>query len=105
MQESLSAVIFKVNDVWHGQCVEHDIAARAKTPQDIWYELERAIVAHLKIAKDNRIPGGLRAIPPAPDFFRAMFARGLRLQQPEEHRFTTSGFHPVTDLRLSETPV
>lgn len=100
----LSAVIFKAGDVWHGQCLEHDIAARAKTPQDILHELERAIVAHVAIANENGL-GALKSIPSAPDVYRTMFNRGLKVEPPEMHTFVIEGrrLQPVADLRLSET--
>jgi hypothetical protein len=41
----LDAVIFKRGDWWIGQCLQHDIGAEARTPKQIVYELERAIVA------------------------------------------------------------
>jgi hypothetical protein len=93
---TINAVIYKVGDTWHAQCLEHDIAARAKTPQDLSYALQRAIAAHQVIAGDD-----LAAVPPAPAFFRQMFERGLKLEHPEHlPQRKRSAF---AEVRLSET--
>src|SRR5437764_873018 len=103
MDIRLCAVIYKRGDTWYGQCLEHDIAARAKTPQSLPFELERAIVAHLKIADENHLHG-LAAIPEAPQVYREMFDRGLKVERPEQHTLQVAGlrFQSVTELRLSE---
>jgi hypothetical protein len=102
---TLRAVIFKDGEVWVGQCLEYDITAQAKTPQELPLELERSIVAHFMIAGTE----GLRPfehVRRAPERFWGMFERGMEIKlEPEHHAFQIKGLSeplPVPELRLSD---
>jgi hypothetical protein len=96
-------VMFKSGDSWVAQCLEHDIAAQAKTPQDVPYQLERAIVGHLAIAK-HQVLVPFENVPKAPERYWKMFKSGLKVEAPKTHRFKVKGFpRPVRpEFRLSE---
>lgn len=102
---NLHAVVFKSGDLWVGQCLEYDIAGQAKTPQDVSYQLERSIVAHVVIAGTEGM-APFENVPPAPDRYWKMYERGMELKRPTEHRtFSIEGFPealPVPELRLSD---
>jgi hypothetical protein len=101
---TLRAVIFKSGNLWFGQCLEHDIAAQAKTPQELPYQLERAIVGHMVIAVDNGL-AAFKNVPPAPDRYWKMFARGLDLKPLKDQKFRVQGLSatpPQPELRLSD---
>lgn len=100
---TLRAVMFKSGNLWVGQCLEHDIAAQAKEPKDLAYQLERAIVGHIVIAQDNGIEP-FKTVAPAPERYWKMFERGLKVEVPEDHVFTVGGVSPVPmrEIRLSE---
>ena len=102
---SLRAVIFKSGEWWVGQVLEHDIAAQAKTPKDVSYQLERAIVGHIVIAEENGFEP-FRTVPSAPQRYWKMFEEGLTIVTPEAHEFTVHGRPrppaPMPELRVSE---
>ncbi len=101
----LRAVVFKSGDLWVGQCLEYDIAVQAKTPQEVPYELERAIVANVVIAGTEGLKPFVN-IKPAPDRYFRMWERGMELKRrPEHHVFEIEGLLeplPVPELRLSD---
>ncbi len=104
-QVAFHAVIFKSGDLWVGQCLEYDIVAQAKTPQEIPYQLERSIVAHVVIAGTEGLKP-FENVKPAPDRYWKMFERGMELKRrPEHHLFAVEGLLeplPVPELRLSD---
>lgn len=63
-------------EFWVGQCLEHDIAAQAKTLNDLPYQLEHAIVGPVVIAIEHKIEP-LENVPPAPARFERMFEKGI----------------------------
>lgn len=86
--------MFKSGDLWVGQCLEYDIAAQAKTLKELSYQLERALVGHLMIARDNGMEG-FQNVPKAPARYWQMFEDGLKVETPQTHRFQVTGLPPV----------
>lgn len=84
----IKAVIFKEGDWWVAQCLEHDIAAQAKTPKDLAYEIQRTLIGHLIISKQEGITP-FQNIPKAPDRYWNLFANSLHLS-PENFNFKLS---------------
>ena len=84
----IRAVIFKDGDWWVGQCLEHDIAAQAKTPKDLAYEIQRSIVGHLVVSKqEGLVP--FKKLPKAPNKYWKLFNNSLQLS-PENFNFKLS---------------
>jgi hypothetical protein len=102
---ALRAVIFKSGDWWIGQCLEHDIGAQAKALKQIADELERAIVAHIVVAVENKLEP-FKSIPPAPRRYWKMFDEGLKLEmRPEPREIVVRGrkhHAPTPEVHLSE---
>jgi hypothetical protein len=100
---TLRAVMFKSGDFWVGQCLEHDIAAQAKTVTDLPYQLERAIIGYVVVALDNKMEP-LENVPPAPARFERMFQNGVKIEPAAAHHFTLSGVPQpeIPDMRLAD---
>lgn len=68
----IRAVLFQEEDWWVAQCLDYDIAAQARTRDDLLYELERVLVGHLVISAEK----GLRPferLPRAPRRYWVMY--------------------------------
>lgn len=84
----IKAVVFKDGDWWIAQCLEHDIAAQAKTPKDLAYEIQRALIGHFIVSKqEGLIP--FENLPKAPEKYWQLFANSLQLS-PKNFNFKTS---------------
>lgn len=71
----IHAVAFPHGDHWVAQCLEHDIATQASTPDELLYELERILVAHLLVADEEELADPFVEIPKAPKRFWEMYGR------------------------------
>jgi hypothetical protein len=70
----LRAVAFQSGSNWVAQCLEYDIATQAETLDDLPYELERILVAHILVGrKEGLLP--FAEIPKAPRRFWEMYKR------------------------------
>lgn len=97
---TLRAVLFKEEDWWVGQFLEHDIAAQAKTLKDLIYELQRTLVGHLMISKREGLQP-FAHLQKAPERYFEMFKQGV-LVQPDRAAFDTPAdlSIPTPELRL-----
>ena len=64
-QVSVRVVVFQEGDWVCAQCLEHDIAAQAKTLDACLYELDRLIIGHVAISLENGLDP-LHDLKPAP---------------------------------------
>jgi len=48
----LSVLFMEGDGVWSAQCLEYDIAAQAKTLNDLFYEMERVLVSQLALDEE-----------------------------------------------------
>lgn len=82
----ISAVLFEEGDWWSAQCLEYDIAAQAKTLNDLLYELQRVLVSHICIAEElGRKP--FEGLEPAPQKFWNLFQRSHARIEMEDSPF------------------
>ena len=70
----LHAVVFQHGAHWVAQCLEYDIATQAATPDELLYELERIVAAHLLVADKEEVEP-FADIPKAPKRFWEMYRR------------------------------
>lgn len=101
---ALRAVIFKSDKWWVGQCLEHDIGAEATTLKQLRYELERAIVAHIVVALENKLEP-FKSIAPAPPRYWKMFSEGWPMKSPKPIEFMVKGRRhkaPAPKVAVSE---
>lgn len=70
-RDTIHAVAFQHGDHWVAQCLDYDIATQAGSLNDLVYEVERIIVAHLLLAKKDEDP--FADIPKAPQRFWEMY--------------------------------
>ncbi len=80
---TLSVLLLQEGEWWSAQCLEYDIAAKAKTLPELRDELQRVLLLHVVLAlEDGREPfGGIR---PAPKKYWDMFAAAkLRVEGDE----------------------
>lgn len=78
-------VIFKEGDWWVAQCLEFDIATQAKTLKDLAYELQRVLVGHMVVCKQEGI-APFEYLPKAPEKYWKMFGEGLELSAPQNFK-------------------
>ena len=53
---TLSVVVFKREQWWVAQCLQHDIGAQSlSNVDDVIYELQRSIVGHIAICKQHNL--------------------------------------------------
>jgi predicted RNase H-like HicB family nuclease len=57
---------------WSAQCLEHDIAAQAKSLSDVCHELEQTIIAHIAVHEAEGITP-FDCLDPAPQEYWEMF--------------------------------
>jgi hypothetical protein len=78
-KEPLTLIVCQQAENWVAQCVEYDIAAQAKTLDDVIYEFQR--VLEVQIAMDRELGlEPLSDVPPAPEEFRKMVRASYRLE-------------------------
>jgi hypothetical protein len=102
----LTVLVCGRDGAWSAQCIEFDIAAQAKTLDDVLYEFERTLHTQLLLDQEHgREPLG--DIPPAPEEFRILAlsapridARLPRFQSPKEKSKRALQVRPQADLRL-----
>src|SRR5262245_6823083 len=59
---------------WSAQVLEHDIATQADTLEDLFYEVERILFAHIALAAaDGHAP--FKGMPPAPKKYWDIYAK------------------------------
>jgi len=70
----MHAVAFEHHGRWVAYCLEHDIATQAKTLDDLLYEFERILAAHI-LGAEGAEP--FVDIPPAPKSFWEIYNRAV----------------------------
>lgn len=66
----IRAVIFRENDVWVAQCLEHDLGTQANTIEMLHQRLDTTLIATLR---ENG--GSFTTIPETPAYFGSMWQR------------------------------
>lgn len=79
-------VIFREGDWWVAQCLDYDLAAQAKTLKDLAYEIQRVLVGHMVICKQEGITP-FEHLPKAPEKYWELFSEGLELSPPKNLDF------------------
>lgn len=70
----IRAVLFQEVGWWVAQCLEHDIAAQARTKEALLQELERLLIGYILVGrKKGRLP--FEGMPPAPRRYWEMYER------------------------------
>lgn len=70
--KKLRVLLFKEDGWWVAQCLEHDIAAQAKTLAAVEFEIQRLIVLQL-FASAHEGARPIAEIPPAPERFHRLY--------------------------------
>ncbi|MBX3703329.1 MAG: hypothetical protein KF822_06105 [Steroidobacteraceae bacterium] len=68
----ISVVVFRRGKWWIAQCLQHDIGAQARSPNDAVYELQRSVVGHLIIC-DRHGKQPFAELPAAPQAYWKKF--------------------------------
>ncbi|MBI3991625.1 MAG: hypothetical protein HY342_00010 [Candidatus Lambdaproteobacteria bacterium] len=72
MTYQLSILFIENDGGWSAQCLEHDVAAQAKTLDQLYYEVERVLVAQIALAEElSHEP--FRGLGPAPQKYWDIF--------------------------------
>jgi hypothetical protein len=81
-QLRLTVVIFREEDTWVAQVLEHDMAAHGKTPYAALAAVQLVIQAHVNFdTRNQRVP--LARLKRAPDVYWNAFKRAEPLQKPD----------------------
>lgn len=75
----LSVLLLKENNTWVAQCLEHDIAAQAKTIKDVKTAFEKTVTGQCFLDL-QRGSDPLASIGPAPGFYRPLFDSAEKLE-------------------------
>lgn len=77
---SVNAIVFQEGDWWCVQCLEYDIAAQAKSLEDIHYELVKMLAGHISVSLSlGREPfAGLGTAPE--EYWRMYREAGLSIE-------------------------
>lgn len=100
-QISVNAVIFKDDaGLWVAHCVDYDIVATAKTPEDVVKSFIRSVAANvcINIELGN---SGLENIPAAPQRIRNLYEAGTMSILSKEP-LPSNSFVRVDNMRLVE---
>ena len=103
LHEQLTILVCPQGNNWVAQCVEYDIAAQAKTVDDVMYEFQRTLQVQLAMDLElGREP--LSDVPPAPEHFRKMARAGHKIEaQYSLPRFQSAGTAGRRGKRLRRT--
>lgn len=75
----IKAVLFQEGDWWVGQCLDHDIVAQAKSVKDLAYEIQKAVIGHIVVSRqEGLVP--FASLPKAPAQYWELFKQGIPLQ-------------------------
>ncbi len=97
----IRVLVEREEDFWLAQCIEHDLATQANTVNELYYEIELMISAHMAACKEVGIEPF--RVPPAPVDVLERFERaGLRVESNTRfiHVFALDGYSPVLEVRL-----
>ena len=86
--EKINVLIFREGEWWVAQCLEYDIAAQARTLNDLLYEFQRMFFGRIKMAETLGIDP-FDDIPAAPAEYRKLF---------ESSQTVKVGFKPMDDI-------
>ena len=89
---TISVVVIQEGEWWSAQCLQYDIAAQAKTIEDLQHELAKTLLAYMVLSKEKGVEP-LSDIEPAPQKYWDMYKRAWG---------TVTGDTPP--LRLPEAP-
>lgn len=94
----IRAVLFQEEGWWVAQCLEYDIAAQARTQDDLLYELERILVGRIQIsAAKGRQP--FENLPKAPSRYWAMYEEAEPVST-DPLPFRQGDFQVLPDIEL-----
>jgi hypothetical protein len=98
---SIHALVMRHEDWWVAQCLQYNIAAQAKTLDDLAYELQRTIVARIALAEELGVEP-FENLPPAPPEYWERF-RGAMLLSADEvpFRVPMGRRAPMPSLRIA----
>lgn len=94
----ISAVLFQEGDWWVAQCLEYDIATQAKKIAELYYELERILVGHMVVAREEGV-APFSGIPRAPKRYWDLFRDARVKLEPVEPQLDV--LSPSVDLRAA----
>ena len=94
----IRAVLFQEEGWWVAQCLEYDIAAQARTQDDLLYELERLLVGRILVsAAKSQQP--FENLPSAPRRYWTMYEEAEPISTPLLP-FRQGDFQVLPDIEL-----
>lgn len=73
--ETISVLISQEDGLWLAQCVEQDLATQAPTLEELEYDIQLMLIAHVASCEEHGIEPF--KIPPAPADVREQYERGV----------------------------
>lgn len=95
METSVKVLIFRDCEWWVAQCLEYDVAAQARTLNDVQYEFQRVFIGRIAAAQELGIDP-FEDILPAPEEYRKVVEDADKTLKVE--------LKPIKDLKISIPP-
>lgn len=73
-EHTISVLVFREGDWWVAQCLQADLATQVKSIEDVNYQIERMIAAHV-FACDRAGIAPFESLPPAPPVYWRRFEK------------------------------
>ncbi len=86
--QTVRVLIFREGDHWVAQCLDHDIAAQARTIDALFSEFDRIFEATVEVRRRKGLPG-VESLPPAPERYWDALKDAVEIQWPEHAGHTT----------------
>lgn len=97
--QTLRTVLFKEGEWWVAQCLDVDIAAQAKTEQDLLVEIGRVLVGRI-MAGEKLGVDPFATLPPAPRRYWEMFFSAQSQPMPIQPFIADSLSHALPEVEL-----
>lgn len=88
--QRLNVLVFQSEDWMVAQCLEHDIAAQAKTLKALTHAFQEVLAAHVSMDLEDGITP-LSKIPPAPGKYHQMYSDALEVLSRNEQPLIVDG--------------
>jgi hypothetical protein len=73
-EKAMRVLIFRRDEWWVAQCLEYDIAAQARSLNDVQYEIQRVVIGRVFAAQALGIEP-FKGIPKAPEGYHKIFKK------------------------------
>jgi hypothetical protein len=98
----LSVLLFKVRDLWVGQCLEYDIAVQHESLKGAAEAIETVLLDRMRAASAGEIDDPFEGIPQAPGEYWDRYQKGLRVSPEQIQSYETADLPPAFMIHPSD---